>query len=70
MSGELESNELMSQALDKAPHINSGLGEARDVVTTKVDNSDDKQGPLGQGKADEEGSRIAQSCPRKDELVA
>ena len=43
----------MSRALDKAPHINSGLGWARDVVTTKVDNSDDGQGPLGQGKADE-----------------
>ena len=25
----------------------------RDVVTTKVDNSGDGQGPLGQGKADE-----------------
>ena len=70
LSGELLSNELMSRALDKAPHINSGLGCARDVVTTKVDNNGNGQGPLGQGKADEKGNRIAQSCPRKDELVA
>ena len=55
LSGELESNELMSQALDKAPHINSRLDCARDVVTIKVDNSGDGQGPLGQGKADEKG---------------
>ena len=46
---------ILSRALDKAPHINSGLGWARDVVTTKVDNSGDGQGPLGQGKADEKG---------------
>ena len=43
----------LSRALDKAPHINSGLGWARDVVTSKVDNSENGQGPSGQGKVDE-----------------
>ena len=55
----------MSRALDKAPHINSGLGEARDVVTTKVDNSDDGQGPLGQGKADEKGMGLLRAIQGK-----
>ena len=55
----------MSRALDKAPHINSGLGGARDVVTTKVDNSGDRQGPLGQGKVDEKGVGLLRAVQGK-----
>ena len=55
----------MSRALDKAPHINSGLGYARDVVTTKVDNGGGGQGPLGQGKADEKGMGLLRAVQGK-----
>ena len=55
----------MSRALDKAPHINSGLGRARDIVTNKVDNSEGGQGPLGQGKADEKGMGLLRAVQGK-----
>ena len=55
----------MSRALDKAPHINSRLGGARDVVTSEVDNSEGGQGPSGQGKADEEGIGLLRAVQGK-----
>ena len=59
----------MSRALDKAPHINPGLGEARGVVTTKVDNSEGGQGPLGQGKANEKGMGLFRAVQGKTSLL-
>ena len=56
---------LVSRALDKAPHINSGLDCAGDVVTTKVDNSIDEQGPLGQGKAGKKGMGLLRAVQGK-----
>ena len=60
---------FLSQALDKAPHINPGLGEARGVVTTKVDNSVGGQGPLGQGKANEKGMGLFRAVQGKTSLL-